>query len=97
MNRCEMIKAHVIMEEGYGRLRLMFGDNMELKQEALEAIERIKEATQLTPMVIDRVAPNTPNQQSLSVEFYDDNNRVAGDFFTQILKELKIDKCEADV
>ncbi|HHO42881.1 MAG TPA: hypothetical protein ENN12_05965 [Epsilonproteobacteria bacterium] len=97
MDRCEMIKAEVIMEEGYGRLRLTFGDNMELKQEALGAIARVKESTNTSPMVIDRVAPDTPNLQSLSIEFYDDNDRMAGAFFTQILKELKIDKCEANV
>lgn len=34
---------------------------------------------------------------TISVECSEDDNRICGDMFTKLLKELKINHCESDV
>ncbi|MGW8169839.1 MAG: hypothetical protein ACWGHH_07540 [Sulfurovaceae bacterium] len=97
MNKCDQIKAHIRMEEKYERLSLTFGDNKIIKKEIFDAIESVKKQTGLNPMVIDRIAHDTPQLQSISIECTEDDCRNCGDFFTKILKELQIDKCEEDL
>ncbi|MBD3789822.1 MAG: hypothetical protein IE885_05595 [Campylobacterales bacterium] len=97
MDRCKEIKAHVKMEERYGFLSLVFGDNAGLKKEILEAIEEAKQETGHSPLIYDRVATETPEIQSICVEFHDDVHREGGDFFNRVLKKLNIDKCETGV
>ncbi len=97
MDRCKIIKAHMRMEEKYERLSLSFGDDESLKEEIFSAIETIKKQTGLNPMVIDKIAEHDPQLQSISIECSEDDCRVCGDFFTKVLHELQIDKCEEDI
>ncbi len=97
MDRCKEIKAHVKMEERYEFLSLVFGDNANLKKEILNAIDETKKETGQAPLIYDRVATETPEIQSICVEFHDDVHREGGDFFNKVLKKLKIDKCESGV
>ena len=97
MNKCDQIKAHVRMEEKYERLSLNFGENQEVKKEIFDAIESVKKQTGLNPMVIDRIAQDTPELQTISIECTEENCRDCGDFFTKVLQKLQIDKCEEDL
>ncbi len=97
MSKCKEIKAHIRMEERYEGLSLIFGDNKILKGEILQAIEDVKKETDRTPFIFDKISNDRPELQCVYVEFHDDIHREAGDFFTRVLKKLKIDKCESDI
>jgi len=97
MNNCDKIKAHMFMEEKYERMSLAYGGDENTKREILESIEKIKKETGLSPDIIERIDENNANHMTISVECSEDDNRICGDMFTRLLKELKIDKCESDV
>ncbi len=92
----EKIKAHVRMEERYEGLSLVFGDNRELKEKILDIIDEIKKETGRKPMVFESVSRDHPETQSIYIEFNEDVQREAGDFFEKILHRLDIE-CEEDV
>ncbi len=96
MNRCTQIKAHIRMEERYEGLSLIFGDNEDLKNNILKAINEVKEETGQTPFIFDKISNDRPDIQSIYLEFHDDIHREGGEFFTKILKKLNIDRCEKD-
>jgi len=97
MNRCGEIKANVRMEERYAGMSLTFSNSPELRAEIETAIKKIKKQTGMTPQCFDNSKDKTEASQSVYVEFNDDVQRDSGEFFTLILKELKIDKCVHDV
>ncbi|WP_295419647.1 hypothetical protein [Sulfurovum sp.] len=97
MDRCQEIKAHIRMEERYEGLSLIFGDNMTLKNEILQAINDTKKETGKAPFIFDKVSNDRPDIQCIYMEFHDDVHREAGDFFTRILQKLNIDHCEKDI
>jgi len=96
MSRCNEIKAHIRMEERYEGLSLIFGDNQDLKKDILKAIDEVKEETGQTPFIFDKISNDRQDIQAIYLEFHDDIHREGGEFFTKILKKLKIDKCEKD-
>jgi hypothetical protein len=96
MSNCNKIKAHMFMEEKYERVSLAYGGDAETKQEILSAIERVKQDTGLKPFIIERVDDDNVNHLTISVECSEDDNRMCGDLFAKLLKELKIDHCESD-
>jgi hypothetical protein len=83
------------MEERYEGLSLRFGDNPELKEQILSAIEKAKEETGKTPMVFETISKDHPETQGIYVEFNEDVQREAGDFFEKVLHRLNI-VCEKD-
>ncbi len=91
------IKAHMKMEERYGMLSLVFGDNIEFKNQILFAIDEINNSVDTKPFIYDRVSVKSPNKQSICLEFHDDVCRLGGEYFEEILQKLKIKKCEADI
>lgn len=84
------------MEERYEGLSLIFGDNQDLKKDILKAIDEVKEETGQTPFIFDKISNDRQDIQAIYLEFHDDIHREGGEFFTKILKKLKIDKCEKD-
>ena len=96
MNHCTEIKAHIRMEERYEGLSLIFGDNNDLKNDILKAIDEVKQETGQTPFIFDKISNDRPDIQSIYLEFHDDIHREGGEFFTKILQKLNIDKCEKD-
>lgn len=96
MSRCNEIKAHIRMEEKYEGLSLIFGDNQELKNDILKAIDEVKKETGQTPFIFDKISNDRPDIQAIYMEFHDDIHREGGEFFTKILQKLNIDKCEKD-
>jgi len=96
-NRCGEIEAHVRMEERYEGLSLIFGDHPEIKEEILEAVNRVKKETGLAPFIFDKVSNDRPDIQAIYLESHEDVHRDAGDFFERVLRELKIDHCETDI
>jgi len=95
MSKCIEIKAHVRMEERYEALSLMFGDCPDLKKEIERVIDEVKKETGMTPFIFDKVSNDRPDIQAIYIEFQDDVHRLGGDFFTKVLKKLKIDQCES--
>lgn len=93
MTKC--IKAHVRMEERYEGLSLTYGDNPELKAKVAKAIEAVKEETGLEPDVFGNASTNHPDQEGVYIEFHEDAQRDAGDFFERVLNRLGV-VCEKD-
>lgn len=97
MSNCDKIKAHMFMEEKYERVSLSYGGDENIKKEILNAIDKVKKNTGLQPFIIERIDDENINHLTISVECSEDDNRVCGDLFNKLLKELKIDQCESDV
>jgi len=97
MAGCEDIKAHMRMEERYETLSLIFDDNDELTNEVMSAIDKVKEETGMTPFIFEKISKDRADLHGIYIEFHDDIHRVGGGFFTKLLEELKIDKCESDI
>jgi len=91
------IKAHMRMEERYETLSLIFEDNKNLCAEVKEAIDKVKAETGMTPFIFEKISNDRPDLHGIYIEFHDDIHRVGGGFFTKLLDELNIDKCEADI
>ncbi len=96
-NNCSKIKAHMRMEERYETLSLIFEDNEDLCKEVTTAIDKIKAETGMTPFIFEKISKDRADLHGVIIEFHDDIHRVGGGFFTKLLAELKIDKCEADI
>ncbi len=94
MDNCSKIKAHVRMEERYAGLALVCGCEKELQEEILQVIEEVKKEMDLHPTVFDNPDKQNPEKEGFYIEFDDDYDREAGQFFEKVLKKLKIDKCE---
>ena len=90
----ECITAHVRMEERYEGLSLTFGDNAELKKQILEAIEATKKETGMSPMVFENISKDH-EKDGIYIEFNDDAQRDAGDFFERVLGRLDV-VCEKE-
>ena len=97
MAGCEDIKAHMRMEERYETLSLIFEDRDELTNEVMTAIDKVKEETGMTPFIFEKISKDRADLHGIYIEFHDDIHRVGGGFFTKLLEELKIDKCERDI
>lgn len=98
MDRCEMIKAHMMMEERYEGVCLTYIDHPELKEEILEAVDAVRKEMGMSPLVVENTtADEKEGYQAIYVEFHDDIRREGGAFFTKLLKKLGIDHCERDV
>ena len=91
----DKIVAHIRMEERYEGLQLRFGDNPQLKEKALEAVEIAKSETGMKPQVFDNIDKSAPEKEAIYIEFNDDSQRDAGAFFEIVLHKLGI-KCEED-
>ena len=91
------IKAHMRMEERYETLSLIFEDENKLTEEVMTAIEKIKEVTGMKPFIFEKISKDRDDLHGIYIEFHDDIHRVGGGFFTKLLQELKIDKCERDI
>jgi len=97
VDNCEKIKAHMRMEERYETLSLVFENDEILTNEVFLAIDKIKEKTGMTPFIFEKISKDRADLHAVVIEFHDDIHRVGGGFFTELLKVLKIDKCESDI
>ncbi len=91
----QTIKAHMRMEEQYEGLSLIFGDNPELKEKIIEAVEHAKAVTTKKPFIFEKISTDRKDIQSIYIEFHDGFHAEAGDFFEHVLHELGI-TCEED-
>jgi len=97
MSNCDKIKAHMKMEERYETLSLIFENEEELTSLVVNAIDKIKEETGMTPFIFEKISKDRADIHGIHIEFHDDIHRLGGGFFTKLLKELEIDKCESDI
>ncbi|ADV45658.1 hypothetical protein [Nitratifractor salsuginis] len=94
MRKC--IEAHIRMEERYEGLSLTYGDNPELKKEVFDAVEATIKETGLKPEIFDNPSSDHPENEGIYLEFHEDVQREAGDFFQRVLDKLHL-VCESDV
>ena len=94
---CNKIKAHMRMEERYETLSLVFDNDESLINEVFLAIDKVKAKTGMTPFIFEKISKDREDLHAVVIEFHDDIHRVGGGFFTKLLKELNIDKCESDI
>ena len=80
------------MEERYEGLQLVYGLNDE-KDNILNAIEKVKKQTGLSPDIFENNDPNYPEKRAIYLEFHDDYDREGGEFFEEVLKLLDVEKC----
>jgi len=92
----ECIEAHIRMEERYEGLALTYGDNPELKRQVFDAVEATIKETGLQPEIFDNPDPEHPEKEGIYLEFHEDVQREAGDFFDRVLHKLNL-LCERDV
>ena len=97
VDNCSRIKAHMRMEERYETLSLVFENDENLTNEIFIAIDIVKEKTGMTPFIFEKISKDREDLHAVVIEFHDDIHRVGGGFFTELLKALKIDKCEKDI
>jgi len=97
VDSCSRIKAHMRMEERYETLSLVFENDENLTNEIFIAIDIVKEKIGMTPFIFEKISKDREDLHAVVIEFHDDIHRVGGGFFTELLKALKIDKCEKDI
>ena len=84
------IKAYYRQEERYIGLSLEFSSNIDSSRElVLKHIEDLKKELQMKPDIL-----GNNNKTSIYLEFGDDYDKDAGNFFEFLLKRLNIEKCE---
>ena len=91
------MKAYMQMEERYETLSLIYDEKKEVTDEVFSAIDRVKELTGMEPKIYEKLSLDSSDPHGVCIEFHDDVHRVGGGFFTKLLNELKIDKCERDI
>lgn len=97
MDKCNLIKAYIRMEERYQGLSLVFSYDSEIKDEIMEVIDTVKNETGQTPFIFEKISRDRADLHAIYIEFRDDIHREGGEFLTKILKKLGIDKCEKDI
>ena len=97
MDSSNRIEAHMTMEERYEALSLVFKNDEKLTNKILLKIDKVKEKTDMNPLICERFSKEREDAHTIMIEFHDDVHRVGGGFFTELLRELKIDKCEKDI
>ncbi|HIE34994.1 MAG TPA: hypothetical protein EYP79_02200 [Campylobacterales bacterium] len=88
MQRC---KAHVSMEERYAKLEIEY-DSLEEKQKICETANELINVYKISPQIT--VLPKNIENGEYIFEFHDDYDKKAGNFFEDLLKKLKITKCD---
>lgn len=87
------IKAYHRREERYEGLQLVFY-GPENKQKILDAIENVKKRFDAEPKIYENCYKDDPQKCAYYLEFEDDYDKIAGEFFEELLKMLGISKCE---
>ncbi len=87
----DCIKAVHEMEERYSRLLLEY-HNRDQKEEIFEAVNSAISKYHLTPT--QTITPQDKFKGEFCLEFHDDYDKEAGEFFEEILHTLKISHCQ---
>ncbi len=85
------IKAYHEEEERYSRLVLEYHSTKQ-RQEICDAVAKAIEKFDMVPYTI--ITPKDDKSGEYLLEFHDDYDRRSGDFFEEILKLLKVDRCD---
>ncbi len=83
------------MEEKYERLSLSYSGDVALKREIYSAIDKLKKDCKIEPYIIEQIDAHDAKRFTISLECSEHDNRLCGDMFEKLLKELKIDHCES--
>ncbi len=93
---CTLIKAHHLMEERYAQLVLEYAYS-EVKNSIDVAVDAIKKSGKYSIEPSIDVSEHENGSGEYSIEFFDDYDREAGEYFEELLCALNICKCEDDV
>lgn len=86
------IQAYYRREERYEGLQIVFF-GQEKKKEVLCVIEDAQKKYEVSPNIFENCYKDEPNKCAYYIEFEDDYDKVAGEFFEDILCKLGIEKC----
>jgi hypothetical protein len=87
------IKAHYRQEERYIGVNITYVDDSD-KVKILDAIAANKTKYGVNPSVFE--SKKDDGTGGIYVEFNDDYDKDAGDFYEAVLKEIGVEKCECD-
>jgi len=85
------IKAYFRREERYEGLQVAFNKKTSNREEILKTIEGLQEEMGLKPDIFENCYENDPDKCALYIEFSDDYDKDAGEFFEKLLCRLGID------
>lgn len=88
------MKAYFRREERYEGLQVVFDKRTSNREEVLKAIEDLKEEMGLIPEIFENCYEDDPNRCAFYIEFSDDYDRKAGEFFERLLNRLGIEHAE---
>lgn len=83
-------KCHVQMEERYARLEIKY-DSLQEKKDICNYVNDLIAVHKISPQIT--VEPKTTETGEYIIEFHDDYDKKAGDFFEDLLKKLNITSC----
>ena len=84
-------KAHMAMEERYARLEIDY-DSVEEKKKICNLVNDLIVKYHISPQIT--VEPKTIERGEYVIEFHDDYDKKAGEFFEDLLNQLNITKCD---
>jgi hypothetical protein len=87
------IKAYYRQEERYIGMNITYVDSAD-KVKIVDAVASNKNKYQVDPSVFE--SNKEDGSGGIYVEFNDDYDKDAGDFYEGVLKDLGVEKCESD-
>ncbi len=87
------IKAYYRREERYEGLQIVFGDKSENRVKIQNIIEEMTKKHGVEPKIYENCYRDDPCKCAFYIEFEDDYDKIAGDYFEDILCNLGIKKC----
>ena len=91
MSNPACIKAYHEMEERYSRLILEY-HSLEQKEQIFDTANRLIKKYQIFPTKI--ITPKGDFSGDFCLEFHDDYDKMSGQFFEDLIRELGVDHCE---
>lgn len=93
MEEFKDIKAYYRREERYEGLQIVFFNKERDSIRIEKIIEDAKKECGVDPKVYENCYKDEPDKCAFYIEFEDDYDKIAGEFFEQVLCKLGITKC----
>lgn len=87
------MEAYYRREERYEGLQVVFWNQEQNREKVLNVIESAKKKHDTNPNVFENCYKDEPDKCAFYIEFNDDYDKIAGDFFESILCDLGIKSC----
>lgn len=84
------VKAYFRREERYEGLQIAFNKKTQSRDGILKTIEDLKDEMELNPDIFENCYEDEPDKCAFYIEFNDDYDKDAGEFFEALLHKLGI-------